>query len=262
MAIERVLMLIADIGGYTRFMNVHRLSLAHAQEVVGRLLDAVIEASDGMFEVAKLEGDAVFLYARLPANREPDLEPFTAKVRLIRQKFLERQQEYGLNRLCTCDGCVQVAQLKLKFVSHLGEAAFQRIRRFNELAGVDVILVHRMLKNSVPVSEYVLMTDPIHDRLAPSLKEVAKHAQEEFEGLGLTQTHYIDLNDVALGTLPEFKPTLLGKIWQWLQLNVRSIPYILGVRKPCQGFRHVDEHVGGLLPPNTSQEPVGEGVRQ
>ena len=34
------LLLIADIGGYTRFMNLHRMSLAHAQENTPRLLDA------------------------------------------------------------------------------------------------------------------------------------------------------------------------------------------------------------------------------
>jgi hypothetical protein len=260
MAIERVLMVIADIGGYTRFMNLHRTSLGHAQELVGKLLEAVIRASKGQFEVAKLEGDAVFLYARIPTGKEPDLEPFTQRVRLIRQKFLEVQQALNTNRLCTCDGCTQVGQLKLKFVSHLGEAAFQKVQRFTELAGVDVILVHRMLKNSVPVGEYVLMTDPIHDRLDPSLKDVTKHGEEEFEGLGTTQTHYIDLNDIALGELPVFKPTRLSRLMQLLRLNAAALPVIVGVKKPCQGFRHIDEHVGGV-PQAASQEAVGEGVR-
>jgi hypothetical protein len=260
MAIERVLMVIADIGGYTRFMNLHRTSLGHAQELVGKLLEAVIRASKGRFEVAKLEGDAVFLFARIPAGKEPDLEPFTERVRLIRQKFLEVQRSLNTNRLCTCDGCTQVGQLKLKFVSHLGEAAFQKVHRFVELAGVDVILVHRMLKNSVPLREYVLMTDPVHDRLHPTLKDVAKHAEEDFEGLGTTQTHYIDLNDISLGELPPFKPTRLGKVLQLLRLNAGAMPVMIGVKKPCQGFRHIDERVGGV-PLVPSQEPVGEGVR-
>jgi hypothetical protein len=43
-----------------------------------------------------------------------------------------------------------------KLVGHLGEAAAQRIKNLTELAGVDVILVHRMLKNDVPVPEYML----------------------------------------------------------------------------------------------------------
>jgi hypothetical protein len=260
MAVERVLMVIADIGGYTRFMNLHRTSLGHAQELVGKLLEAVIRAAKGQFEVAKLEGDAVFLYAKIPSGKEPDLEPFTHRVRMIRQRFLEAQQELNGNRICSCDGCTQVGQLKLKFVSHMGEAAFQKVQRFNELAGVDVILVHRMLKNSVPLGEYVLMTDPIHDRLHPSLKDVVKHAEEEFEGLGTTQTHYIDLNDIALGELPQFKPTRFAKVMQLLRLNAAALPVIVGIKKPCAGFRHIDVHVGGVEPA-ASQEAVGEGVR-
>ena len=37
-------------------------------------------------------------------------------------------------------------------VAHDGEVAFQRVKHLTELAGMDVILVHRMLKNDVPVS--------------------------------------------------------------------------------------------------------------
>jgi class 3 adenylate cyclase len=262
MAIERMLLLIADIGGYTRFMKVHRLSLAHAQNVVAQLLEAVIDGSEGLFEVAKLEGDAVFLYARVPNGREPDLAVFAHKVREIREAFLSKMQDLKVNRACSCDGCVQADQLKLKFVSHVGEAAFQKVRRFVELAGVDVILVHRMLKNSVPVGEYVLMTGPIHDGLAPALQDMAKQVQEDFEGLGETRTHYIDLNDMALVTLPELKPSLWRKAVLLLRANWRSIPYLLGFKKPCEGFRHIDPHVGGLLPEGVSQEPLGEGVRQ
>ena len=64
------------------------------------------------------------------------------------------RQELSIDRVCNCDGCVQVGTLKLKFVAHLGEIAFQKVKRYTELAGVDVILVHRLLKNSVPVPEY------------------------------------------------------------------------------------------------------------
>jgi len=33
----------------------------------------------------------------------------------------------------------------------------QKVKRLTELAGVDVIVVHRMLKNAVPVPEYLLI---------------------------------------------------------------------------------------------------------
>src|SRR2546428_14070849 len=58
----RALLLIADIGGYTRFMRLHRLSLAHSQQITGRLLEAMTEAADGG-TLVELEGDAAFFYA-------------------------------------------------------------------------------------------------------------------------------------------------------------------------------------------------------
>jgi D-serine deaminase-like pyridoxal phosphate-dependent protein len=63
------LLLIADIGGYTRFMNLHRMSLAHAQENTLRLLDAVIDAAPEL-ELSGLEGDAAFLYVTEPTAEE------------------------------------------------------------------------------------------------------------------------------------------------------------------------------------------------
>ena len=63
------LLVIADIGGYTRFMRLHRMSLAHAQENTLRLLDAVIDSAPDL-ELSGLEGDAAFMYATEPSAAE------------------------------------------------------------------------------------------------------------------------------------------------------------------------------------------------
>jgi hypothetical protein len=60
MSESRALLLIADIGGYTRYMSLHRVGLAHAQANVARLLEAVIDAAPSGLEVVEIEGDAVF----------------------------------------------------------------------------------------------------------------------------------------------------------------------------------------------------------
>jgi class 3 adenylate cyclase len=57
----RALLLIGDIRGYTRFMRLHRLSLAHSQEVIGRLLEALAGAA-GEVELVEFEGDAAFFF--------------------------------------------------------------------------------------------------------------------------------------------------------------------------------------------------------
>lgn len=234
MAIEKALLLIADIGGYTRFMKQHRFSLAHAQDTVAQLLEAVIDAA-GPFKLAKLEGDAAFFYATGHGSAA-----LSQQVAAIRRAFLSRRQQLVVDRMCKCDGCMQVGSLTLKFVTHAGEIAFQKVKHLTELAGVDVILVHRMLKNDVPVPEYVLMTDIVLEKLDPELLRFTRGLVHEFEGMGRTATHYIDLNELAAELPPMLAPKVPRKLWSKLKLELRSLPYLLGFKEPCQDFRNVE----------------------
>jgi class 3 adenylate cyclase len=234
MAIEKALLLIADIGGYTRFMKGHRFGLAHAQDTVAQLLEAIIDAA-GRFKLAKLEGDAAFFYAR-----GEDFTAFARDVAAIRRAFLNRRQQLMIDRMCTCAGCTEVGALTLKFVSHAGEIAFQRVKRYTELAGVDVILLHRMLKNDVPVREYVLMTDAVIQKLDPELRRFSHGLEHDFEGMGRTATHYIDLNEIAADLPPKLAPSLPRKLWHKVTKELRSLPYVLGLKEPCQDYRNVE----------------------
>ena len=60
MATRRALLLIADIGGYTQYMQFHRSILGHAEAATRRMLDRVVDAARG-FELIEIEGDAAFL---------------------------------------------------------------------------------------------------------------------------------------------------------------------------------------------------------
>ena len=59
MSESRALLLIADIGGFTKYMTLHRIGAAHAQANIHRLLDAVIDAAPDL-ELIEIEGDAAF----------------------------------------------------------------------------------------------------------------------------------------------------------------------------------------------------------
>jgi hypothetical protein len=234
MAIENALLLIADIGGYTRFMKQHRFSLSHAQDTVAQLLEVLIDAA-GRFKLAKLEGDAAFFYAV-----GDDYTVLSRQVADIRRAFLAKRQQLVIDRMCSCNGCMNVGSLKLKFVAHAGEVAFQKVKHLTELAGVDVILVHRMLKNDVPVSEYVLMTDGVLENLDPALRRFVHTLEHEFEGIGRTATHYIDLNEIEADLPAVLAPSLPRKLWNKLTMEIRSLPYLLKLKEPCQDFRNVE----------------------
>jgi len=234
--VSQTLLVIADIGGYTRFMKVHRINLAHAQHIVAQLLEAVIDGAGKKLKLAKLEGDAAFFYASGPVDPKETARVFVA----IRKAFLDRRDEMSVNRLCSCDGCTQAGDLKLKFVAHVGEVAFQKVKRFTELAGVDVILVHRLLKNSVPVSEYVLMSDALHAELAPSLGSEASQLDEDLEGIGPQRTFYVELDALAGPHEVTATPSFLGKFLGWLRMTFKTLPYLIGAKKSCDGFRNMD----------------------
>jgi hypothetical protein len=237
MAIRHAVLLIADIGGYTHYMHWNRKHLAHAQQTVAGLLEAVIDAGKGL-KLAKLEGDAAFFW-------QPD---GNAKVLVcdrlsrMRHAFFAQRERFKRSIACECASCEQLDKLSLKFVVHQGEVAEQKVKRHVELAGVDVILVHRMLKNSVPVLEYVLMTDPVLACLDESMRPQCKPLIHHFEGIGETSTHYIDLaTPEAPPVVPE--PGFLGRLGATAKFGLGSLPFTLGFKKPAEGFRHLDRGV-------------------
>ena len=233
MAIQRAVLVIADIGGYTHFMNWNRMHLAHAQLTVAALLESVIDAGKGL-KLAKLEGDAAFFWA--PGGDAKVL--VCDRLSRMRQSFLTQRERMKKAALCDCASCAQLDSLSLKFVAHQGEVAEQRVKRNVELAGVDVILVHRMLKNQVPVLEYVLMTDAVAQCLDEPVRQLCKPLTHDFEGIGQTPTHYIDLATSEVAPAVS-EPGSSGRLAAKLKIEMSSLPYVLGIKKACAGFRHL-----------------------
>ncbi|MBI3163287.1 MAG: DUF2652 domain-containing protein, partial [Chloroflexi bacterium] len=80
--------------------------------------------------------------------------------------------------------CQRILDLRLKAFLHHGEVVFKKIRQFEEMAGEDVIIVHRLIKNSIPSNEYILMTDAFY-QLAGDLPNMnMEKRQEIYEELG------------------------------------------------------------------------------
>lgn len=232
MAIRRAVLLIADISGYTHYMHWNRTHLAHAQLTVAALLESVIDAGKGL-KLAKLEGDAAFFWA---PNGDAKMLVCDLLSRM-RQSFLGRREKMKKANVCNCASRTQLEKLSLKFVAHEGEVAEQRVKRNVELAGVDV-LVHRMLKNRVPVLEYVLMTDPVAQCLDESMRQRCQPLTHDFEGIGQTSTHYIDLaTSEVLPAVPE--PSTAARLRAKLKVGVSTLPFVLGIKQACVGFRNL-----------------------
>lgn len=226
---EHALLMIADIGGYTEYMSTHRMSLAHAEVNTARLLEAVIDAARA-FELIEIEGDAAFLSRTADTldGGEPVAAITQAAAGMHRAFHVERRNV--VTNLCPCDGCSQADKLKLKFVAHIGEVASQRIKDRRKLVGIDVIQVHRMLKNSVDAPEYVLFSEELYRTGEDALPE-AREVSQELEGIGRASAFFVELDDVAGALPPPPEPSWPSRIGRTVDVAGRGLPYMLGLRR-------------------------------
>jgi hypothetical protein len=97
-----------------------------------------------------------------------------------------------------------------------------------------------MLKNSVPVVEYVLMTDPVAACLDESMRCLCQPLIHHFEGIGDTSTHYIDLAASEVPSPPPAERRLLRRLGATARLELSTVPFLLGIKKPAAGFRNLD----------------------
>ncbi len=186
MEIKNVAIVLVDISGYTRFMQMHAASMLHAEEIITELMEAVIDRADYPLTLHKLEGDAAFLYANIEGDAKAAARDIAQQVLGFFEAFKQKQSAllHASEGGCPCDACQNIEQLQLKAVLHYGEVVMKKIRQFKELAGNNVILIHRLLKNSLPGGEYILMTEDFY-RLSGGVPDLRmKEHTEEYPDLG------------------------------------------------------------------------------
>ena len=207
MGTQRSLLLIADIGGYTEYMQFHRSILGHAEAATTQMLEKVVDAARG-FELIEIEGDAAFLSRAIgPAGEGAALGSITETAVAMHQAFHAQRRLIELN-MCPCGSCAKTSGLTLKFVAHVGEVATQTIKRRRKLVGVDVIFVHRLLKNPVQVPEYVLVTEDLYQDGGASPHAHPMHEiAHDLDGIGPVRAYYTEIRDLPAPPAPAPDPS-------------------------------------------------------
>jgi hypothetical protein len=186
------LVILGDVSGYTEFIATTELE--HSREILAELLGAVCEAAQGNLRIAQIEGDAVFWLCEEPA---PEL------VDSLKTKFIEfhrRVRFMTLATTCSCRACVSVGDLTLKFIVHHGSYVRQTVAGSDHFVGSDLVLAHRLLKNTVPSREYVLITE---SALAKVRADGAVAHEEVVDHLGTIPCAYIELSGLRARALAE-----------------------------------------------------------
>jgi hypothetical protein len=141
---ESAFFAIADISGYTNFVS--GVELDHAQDIIADIMDRLVKALRPPFRLAKFEGDAAFVYALAD---KVDGSLLQDSIEQAYFAFRKRLRNIKQANSCECRACSRMQSLDVKFVVHHGEFIRQRMSGREELAGRDVILIHRLLKNEV-----------------------------------------------------------------------------------------------------------------
>lgn len=153
-------LVIADIAGYSSYLA--GVELDHAQDILADLSDTVVGALRPSLKLAKLEGDAEFIYVPAETVDGPGLRDVIERCYFA---FQRRVRDIRQASMCECNACVRIPGLDLKVVAHHGLIARQRMAGREELVGSDVIVVHRLLKNhvgeDVGLPAYALYTDAL-----------------------------------------------------------------------------------------------------
>ena len=170
--------LVADISGYTSYLA--GVELEHAQDIIADLMNTVVRSLRPPFKLAKFEGDAAFLYA---VGNGFDNSMLLDLIDSAYFTFRKRMRNIERATSCECKACHEMQQLDLKFVLHHGEFIRQRMAGREELAGRDVIIVHRLLKNAVKERfgdhAYALFSDTClrTTDTGPVLQELVAHEE-------------------------------------------------------------------------------------
>ena len=235
---NQVVILIADISGYTKFLRLHRLSTSHAQLVITELLESVIDTATPPLKVCEVEGDAVFFYAM---DTEHDLvqtqlaQAVSTQLIGLFRAFYQKIVDLSSRNLCFCDACRSVLSLKMKLIMHIGEVSIQRVKTFEKLFGTDVILAHRLLKNTVPSKEYVLMTAETYSSVGEFHQLKPDTRRENCEGIGNVNVvvfyptaDSIGIPDIRLSVK---RPSAFSRLQQFERLAFKAFLLLTGLKK-------------------------------
>lgn len=148
------LVFIADISGFTEL--VANTNMIIGKKITYELLSAIIKHNRLKMEVAEIEGDAVFFFK---LNHLPDSIEIMGQFKTMKNAFdqtrLALELKYNLK-----------LNLQLKAVAHYGIMAEYYLGGFRKLYGQVVVEAHRLLKNNIPQSSYLLITDELSEACA------------------------------------------------------------------------------------------------
>lgn len=216
---------IPDISGYTRFMQLTRFAAGHAQFVVAQLLDVIITAARPPLSPTRVGGDSVMFYA--VSDRDDPAQGASGSsvavaVHDMVTAFYRKRDELLASNLCPCEACKYIPELDLKVVVHRGDVLRYRLRGLEDLSGMAVIEAHRLLKNSVGRDRYILVSEAAAEDIGLLWGLAPDKHREHYDGVGEMSCDLYSL-DEETGPASEIAKSPVRDMAGKLASNVQAI---------------------------------------
>ena len=191
-AADAVLFFIPDLGGFTKF--VAETEIQHSQHIIKELLEILVDANTLGMKVSEFEGDAVLFYRN---GAPPSLEQLVQQARKMYLDFHTQLKKFEYARVCQCGACSGASGITLKMVAHFGSSGTMQVKNHLKFIGKDIIIAHRLLKNSVNVPEYLLITQVTLSNLVDADAELASFASgaNAYDELGTIEYQFKSLGN-------------------------------------------------------------------
>lgn len=186
------LICLADINGFTRYLS--SSTLKKSPERIAHLLNGITHSNVTGLEIAEIEGDCVFFYAL--KEKMPSPEAMVDQLEKIYLDFQENLSQLGQD---VQENAVEEnarKRLGIKIILHYGEFQMVEMAGRKKPMGETVLIAHRLLKNSLKLEEYALITEEAveaifgtPEALQDRMWSIVKPGEENYEHIGLV-THY------------------------------------------------------------------------
>lgn len=168
-----------------------------SRKIIPALLRNIVDSNMLKLTVGEIEGDAVVFYrfGALPSLKELVDQSkffylnFNKELKLLMENFAD-----DFHKNASSD------RLSLKVIVHAAEMTSTLIGGIPKLIGRDVVIVHKLLKNSIKETEYILLTEKLLANYPE--KDIAgifdwdslKQGKDEYDYIGSINYNYIVLN--------------------------------------------------------------------
>ena len=231
-----------DISGFTNFVT--STEIEHSKHIISELLEILIDSNVIGLKLVEIEGDALFMYT----TDFPEFSDLVGQSKKMLNAFSQHLQLYNTNRICDCRACTSALALQVKFLIHYGEISFMRVKDIIKPFGADVIKIHRLLKNSIPSDQYLLISQSTLDFYKQEqesipeftvIQDVYDYGTLQYVYTELESLFKLDENEARITVKPKRIPEIHFDIEVRSNLHT-AIDYISDLRRRNEWYKLVD----------------------